>query len=325
MRNLLALHSVGPVAFSDSWRKPGALPSVSRNQGLAVLIVRGMLSDGPSRIDEPSVSWSDLASELRMLASDPSVSRVLLRLDSPGGTVAGASDAIEAMRVLVASNRVVYIHTSSLLASAALWLAACDPRIRIHASKTAIVGSIGAFAVLIDSSLAFAAAGLQVIPIRSGWAKGNPIVGEPITGEIIETHQSTVDALAAEFIRDLAAGRRMPFERAEAIATGEAWIASRALQLGLIDAAMPLDETLANILAHPTRDPNLGLSQDQQLARQYANASPFAISAKWGELLGPIHARESGRQRAMREQDLAKKFPEFAKLAARAVQIVGRV
>lgn len=302
---------------------PGVAVSASRPEGfIEELQIRGALLAG--HIDGiDGVTWSSIEAELARIERDQQVVGLLLRIDSPGGDVAGIESTRRRLQA-VAARMPVYCHVESLLASAAVWLTSVATR--IHAERLASIGAVGAYSVVRDFSKAFEAAGIRTIITRSAPLKGAGVPGDRVTDEQEAEIQRIVDGVADAFISDLAQGRKLPVEFVrDRIADGRVHHAGDALSLRLIDRIDTLEGTRAALMQHamlkrpnPTSINESALTEDERLAREYANHHAVTTVGKWSEMVGVASSHESGRQRALREQELARKFPRFFKVVERA-------
>lgn len=181
-------------------------------------------------------------SQVRAAARDEAVGAILLRIDSPGGTVAGTAD-LAADIAEARKSKPVYAYIEDLGASAAYWLASQADK--IFAGPTAIVGSIGTYAVIYDQSARAAMAGVKVHVIKAGEFKGAGEGGTPVSTEQLARWQERVNQLNEHFIRGVAEGRRMPISRVRDLADGDVRVGEGALSAGLIDGVASFDATLA--------------------------------------------------------------------------------
>jgi signal peptide peptidase SppA len=180
-----------------------------------------------------ATGYDEIRQMLSVAVSDPKVERIELRIDSPGGQVAGGMEAADAIRVADGIKPVTAV-VEDLAASGAYWLATSARR--IEAGHNSLVGSIGVYMVYRDWSKSFESAGVKTIVIRSGEHKGMGVPGAPITEAQIAAEQEVVDQIAGHFVQQVATGRRMTVDKIQSLATGRIWLAPEALRLGLIDA-----------------------------------------------------------------------------------------
>jgi signal peptide peptidase SppA len=157
---------------------------------------------------------------------------LVIDINSPGGSVSGIDEIHAMIMAIRAAGRRVEVHASGMLASAAYYIASAADA--IYAEPSTIIGSIGTYAVLVDSTKNAEAFGLKFEVVSTGPAKGLGADGA-ITPELREATQRTVDAFTSAFKSAIINGRKMPEDAVTALATGETWLASEAKAKGLIE------------------------------------------------------------------------------------------
>lgn len=232
-----------PIQAARGTEEPRVLFTVD-DAGVAMIDISGHLMKSDSKFGGTSTIRT--RSAVRMAAADPEVKAILLRIDSPGGTVAGTEELARDIRNAGASKPVI-AHIDDLGASAALWIASQAGR--VTANETAQVGSIGTVAVLEDSSEMAKKEGIKVHVISTGKFKGAGVPGTKVTDEHLAEIQEVVDDLNEHFLAAISAGRQIPMEAVREMADGSIHLADRALGMGLIDAVQPFDVTIEQIRA----------------------------------------------------------------------------
>ncbi len=174
--------------------------------------------------------------EIRMMLAEalgnPKVTSIVLLVDSPGGQVAGGMEAAQAIAEANRSKPVTAL-VESLAASGAYWLVSQAGHIK--AGPNSLIGSIGVYAVYYDYTDMVKSLGVRTIVIKAGEHKGMGVMGAPITDAQIAAVQEVINDMAAHFKRAVAAGRRLSMETVERLATGQLWLAPRAMMMGLVD------------------------------------------------------------------------------------------
>jgi signal peptide peptidase SppA len=211
--------------------------------GIATIPIRGQTQKGDSSFG--GTSTVRVRRALREAYGRSDVRSVLLHVDeAPGGTVAGTDDL--ARDIAEAPKGMdVYAQIDDLGASAAYWLASQAKK--VFANPTALVGSIGVYTVLEDTSGAYELAGVKAHLVSSGPYKGAGVAGVPVTEEMIAGVKEIVDDTNEHFLAAIMSGRGMDKASAKGVADGRVWIASKAKRLGLIDGIQTLDQTIAQI------------------------------------------------------------------------------
>jgi signal peptide peptidase SppA len=209
--------------------------------GVAVIPIVGSMMKMQSSLSS-NASTVEVRRAIRAAAKDPSVSAIVLRIDSPGGTVSGTADL---GADVAAANAVkpVLSYCEDCCCSAAYWVAAQSAE--IWTNQTAHVGSIGVFMQVNDYSQAAANEGVKVHVLKFGEHKGTGVPGTPVTLEQLAELQTVIDALGQEFVAAVASGRRMTTEKASSLATGQVWIGSAAKSQGLVDQVGSFDAAVA--------------------------------------------------------------------------------
>lgn len=214
--------------------------------GVAIVTIDGSLTNRGSWIGASSgvVGYEGLVQQLRSATADPEVRSILLDINSPGGTVAGAFEAAAAIRE-IDRQKPVYSIANSLMASAAYLLASSTRR--IFAPSTAMVGSIGVIVSLFDRSEQLAKEGIRPVFVRSVSDKATPNGVEPITSEQTERLQQQVDQLHRMFASTVATARPQLSVEAIAQLKGRVLLADDALKAGLIDQIADFEATVRAI------------------------------------------------------------------------------
>jgi signal peptide peptidase SppA len=127
-----------------------------------------------------------------------------------------------------------------MAASAAYWIASQAESIEANAS--ALVGSIGVYTVMYDTSAAAKDAGVKVNVISSGDYKGSGVPGSEITDKQIEAEQQLINKAADMFIDAVARGRGLEDKEVRKSADGRVWFAADAMGRGLIDSVIGAKE-----------------------------------------------------------------------------------
>jgi signal peptide peptidase SppA len=173
--------------------------------------------------------------------ADKKVAAVVLRIDSPGGEVAGCFEAVRAIRAAAdAAGKPIVAFADELMASAAYALACSADE--IIAPDTALVGSIGVIAVYGDRTEANKARGLNMQVVRSGDLKAAGHPDAPLTEDTVAHLQGQIDSLAnifADTVRE-ARGIKNPLGL-----DGALFVAGDALKNKLIDSIGNLASAVA--------------------------------------------------------------------------------
>jgi signal peptide peptidase SppA len=209
--------------------------------GIAMIDVFGVLVHRGGGMNADSTylqGYDDLAKQLEMAKQDDSVKQIVLNIDSPGGEGAGLAQLAESIHELQ-KTKPVEAFVSDMATSAAYWLASAATTITM--TSTAEVGSIGVYMRHMDVSKALEKDGVKVTYINAGRHKvdGNPY--EPLSEDVRDSFQKTIDFYYEMFTNAVANYRKLSVQ---SIRDTEAkvFVAKDALSLGLVDriASSPL-------------------------------------------------------------------------------------
>jgi len=198
--------------------------------GTGVVPVDGVISKGVSPLDKMmgACDLNEVSATLAAMEADPSVKKVCLVINSPGGTVTGVEELANQVRGM---SKPTMAYTDSEMCSAAMWIGAAADR--VVCSSSASVGSIGVYMAIPDFSKAYADAGVSMVVIKSSGSplKGAGIEGTSLTPEQIANLQQQVDEIHADFMASIKMTRTMV---QDATMNGGVYSGKKAAQLGLV-------------------------------------------------------------------------------------------
>ncbi|MFI5259961.1 MAG: signal peptide peptidase SppA [Candidatus Limnocylindrales bacterium] len=218
-----------PIDIRALFRKRSRL----RPGRVAVIRLYGTIGGGGRSAD-----WVEIVKELRRRKSVPAV---VLDIDSPGGS-ASASDYLYLALKRLAEKKPLVAHVRGTGASGS-YLAAMAAR-RIIVAPSSVVGSIGVISAGPRLPKLLDRLGVRVEEHRAGRLKGMGAPWRDETDEEGSREQQLVDAFYDRFVDRVAAGRGLERARVLELATGEVWLGSEAVELGLADAIGDLDDAI---------------------------------------------------------------------------------
>ena len=224
--------------FFDPEQTKGSEAAMQIVGDTAIIPVRGVIARYADQVNgvcqDHGRSAESMQADLLTAAADPAVARIILRIDSPGGTVAGTAETGEVIRQVSAGGKWITAYVDGLAASAAYWLASQADEI-VASSTTAMVGSIGVITAHVDESRALENKGYRVQVFRSVALKAPGSMGEALSGDQMAAIQGRMQALHSVFETAVAAGRGLADADLAKVATGEVFTAARGIELGLVD------------------------------------------------------------------------------------------
>lgn len=208
-------------------------PELTVSNGVGVIRLHGAIGYGLAGWEKKYLGMIDIVDVTTLL--DQAISRgdiraVLLHCSSPGGTVMGITEAAARIYEARASKPIV-AYAKGFMASSCYWLA--SQASAVYGSRSALIGSIGVYSALWDTSAAAAAAGYTRVLVSSAPRKGLPQDGLKIDDAQLAAIRERVLAYAAMFTADVQRGRAGTVQ--ENAFDGGEWIAQKAAARGLID------------------------------------------------------------------------------------------
>jgi protease-4 len=182
--------------------------------------------------------------ELKKAKDDDKVRALVLRINSPGGTVT-ASDIM--FRELDDFRRTAKVPVVAIMmdvaASGGYYVALAADTILAH--PTTVTGSIGTIMISVNAKDLLDKVGLSPTTIKSGVHKdmGSPF--RALTPEERTIFQSIIDDLQRQFVSKLIDRRRLPADTARALADGRVYTAEQALQHKLVDRIGYMSDAVA--------------------------------------------------------------------------------
>jgi protease-4 len=220
------------VSVSDYLRATHA-EDKERGKGAAVgvIVASGEILDGKQ--PPGFVGGESTALLLRQARLDNDIRALVLRVDSPGGSVLASEQIYREVRALKEAGKPVVVSMSDVAASGGYYIAA--PADEIIASANTITGSIGVFASIPTFSRTLAKLGVNVDGVGTTPLSGAMRLDRPMSEGASKLLQITVNHTYEQFLARVAAGRGKTRDAVDTIAQGRVWAGVDALPIGLID------------------------------------------------------------------------------------------
>ena len=200
------------------------------------IYLRGNVQEAGEVWGAEAITPSLVASRLEE-ARQRNLDAVVLRIDTPGGSVAASQ---EIFNLLEKYNRPVVVSMGDMCASGGYYISA--PADTVIAHRGTMTGSIGVITQAINIEGLLDKLGIEMQTITSGEHKD--MLSRQMTQEEIRKLQELSDNIYDQFISDVARGRDMELEQIRELATGEIFTGEQALELGLVDQLGGMDEAL---------------------------------------------------------------------------------
>ena len=208
--------------------------TLSTKSKIAIIDIHGTIND---------TSVEHILKQIRQARDDNSVLGVVLRVDSPGGTVTGSDQIWREVSGLKAADKPVVASFGGIAASGGYYVSA--PADLIFAEPTCLTGSIGVKLELPQLAGLLEKVGVQFATITTGEWKDSASMYKPMTDVERKRWQILLDVSHARFVRVVAQGRKLTLSAAEALANGKILSVDEAIQGKLVDRVGYLDDAIA--------------------------------------------------------------------------------
>ena len=213
----------------------------SAKKKVAVIYAEGNIVDGNEKQQVAGDRFAKIISDVR---KDSTVKAVVLRVNSPGGSVL-ASEKIKAELDLIKERGIPVIASyGDYAASGGYWISAnCD---KIYSNAATLTGSIGVFSMIPDISGTLKdKIHVNITPVNSNRHSDMYGMMRPLDKAELDYMQASVENIYDEFTSLVAEGRDMTVEAVDAIAQGRVWTGSDALGIGLVDEIGTIEDAIS--------------------------------------------------------------------------------
>ena len=225
------------IGFAD-YVNAKVIPGKARKK-IAVIYAEGNIVDGN---DRSNVAGDRFASIIAKVRADSTVKAVVLRVNSPGGSVL-ASEKIKTELDLLKEDKPLIASYGGYAASGGYWISNnCE---KIYTDATTLTGSIGVFGIVPDFSKT--AKELAHVGVESFSShKHGDMYGmmRPFDKDEQAYMQASIEAIYDRFTTIVSEGRGIPKETVDAIGQGRVWTGADALKINLVDEIGTLEDAI---------------------------------------------------------------------------------
>jgi protease-4 len=213
----------------------------SEDQNVGVIIASGEILDG----EQPPgfIGGDTLAAQLRDLRDDDDYSAVVLRIDSPGGSIMASEVIRREVEALTAAGKPVVASMGTVAASGGYYIAMNADR--IIAAPTTITGSIGVFAIIPTFQRTLAKIGITNDGFGTTDLAGATDLDRELGDEARQILQANVENSYRAFVDGVARARGRRSEEIDSLAQGRVWTGADAKAAGIVDELGDIDEAIA--------------------------------------------------------------------------------
>ena len=177
-------------------------------------------------------SATDILEDLRDFREDSAIKAIVLRIDSPGGSVAPSQEIHDAVKK-TAELKPVVVSMGSVTASGGYYIAVAGQQ--IVANPGTLTGSIGVIMEFANYEELLKKIGWQNIVVKSGRFKDIGSPNRAMSDADRQLLQMMIDDVQSQFVSAVAQGRHLSLEKVREVADGRVMTGRQALAAGLVD------------------------------------------------------------------------------------------
>jgi len=225
-----SFNSIGMREYLAAMRSKHLLNPKS-DARVGIVVASGEILDGHQ--PPGTIGGESTADLLRQARYDNTVKSVVLRVDSPGGSMFASEQILREIQALRKAGKPVVVSMSTYAASGGYYIAAAANQ--IFASPTTLTGSIGVFSVVPTFQRTLEKFGVKVDGIGTTPLAGDMRIERALGPAARQILQVSVEHAYAEFLQRVSEGRKKTVEDVDKIAQGRVWAGVDAQRIGLVD------------------------------------------------------------------------------------------
>ena len=204
---------------------------------IAVIEAAGDIVDGTAGGSVLStgagIASDDLSEAIREAAREPGIKAIVLRVDSPGGSVTASDQILDAVKKAQAKGKPVVVSMATYAASGGYYISASANK--IVAEPGTLTGSIGVLTgkVSVGKSLDMIGVGFDEVSVGKNTLMDSSL--SPYTPDQWAALNHEADVIYDDFLHKVAAGRKLPLAQVQQVAGGRVWTGADAKAHGLVD------------------------------------------------------------------------------------------
>ena len=209
---------------------------------IGVVVAQGEIVDGDASAG--TVGGLSTARLIRQAREDDAIKAIVLRVDSPGGSVFGSELVRRELELARTGGKPVVVSMGNVAASGGYWISTASDE--VIADAATITGSIGVFALLPNGEKALTKLGVHTEGTTTTWLGGAGDVRRAADLRFIALAQSSVDHIYADFTGKVAQARKTTPQAIDAVGQGRVWTGAQAKERGLVDTLGGFSDALAS-------------------------------------------------------------------------------
>ncbi|MGE5262499.1 MAG: signal peptide peptidase SppA [Acidobacteriota bacterium] len=206
---------------------------------VGIVYIEGPITMGYARSSGEAAYSETIVEYLREATADSSIKAIVLRVESPGGSVVASREIYDAVAAARAKGKPVIASMGETAASGGYYVSAGADK--IYAEAATITGSIGVISVIPNVEGLADKVGIKMIVIKSGAHKDESYGFRDLTPDERGIWQAVINEAYEDFTGIVASGRHMDIAAVKKLADGRIYTGKQAKDNGLVDEIGGLD------------------------------------------------------------------------------------
>lgn len=225
---------------------------------VAVIVAEGEIGDGRAPVG--AIGGLSTADLVRQATQDEEVKAIVLRLNSPGGSVLGSELIRDQLRAARDAGKPVVVSMGDVAASGGYWISLAGDT--VLADPATITGSIGVFAMLPTGKGLMGKVGINTGGYRTTWLAGAYDPRQALDPRMQALVQANIGHVYAEFLGKAAKARQLDVAQVDELAQGRIWTGAQAQQRHLVDRLGDFNDAVVEARLQVAKRRPLGAAPD---------------------------------------------------------------
>ncbi|MCH5239504.1 MAG: signal peptide peptidase SppA [Muribaculaceae bacterium] len=288
------------------------MTGINPKKQIAVVYASGEILDGGG---ESTINYEKYVPLIVSLAKDDNVKGMVLRVNSPGGSVFGSEQIGEALDFFQSQGKPLAVSMGDYAASGGYWISCRADR--IFADPLTVTGSIGIFGLIPNVEGLTKKLGVNFEFVSTNPGASFPTLFKPLDAKQLAGMQVMVENGYDQFVSRVAKGRKMSEAKVRRIGEGRVWDAVTALRIGLVDELGGLQEAI-DWVAENLKLENYGIGRYPRYENSVWDFLPDLVNMKSGIEIQKIIGKEVSPEltaiivRVLQRKPVQAKMPEFS-------------
>ena len=243
-----------------------------KGEHIAIVVAEGEIGDG--RAPAGKIGGISTSERIRKATDDKDVKAIVLRVNSPGGSVLGSELIRDQLQIAKDKGKPVVVSMGNLAASGGYWISMASDV--IIADPATISGSIGVFAMLPTGEGLMSKIGVNTGGYQTSWLAGAYDPRKALDPRMQLLVQSSIEHIYADFIGKVSQTRKLELAKVDDLAQGRIWTGAQAVEHKLIDRLGSFSDAVQEARARVSELEG-AKSSDKELPIKYVGpkTSPF--------------------------------------------------